>query len=138
MSEQIRKAANDLLAQIDLYTDCMSNQIDREDLDSHMDALEKALDDAIGTMHFHVQELRPEVLAFALLMEQRLREKDADRGLSWKGMTPEQLFPPFMSKAFDVEKAIFNTHTSPVRSAVDLANYAMMIVDVSGELPALV
>lgn len=31
-------------------------------------------------------ELRPEVLAFARLMEQRLREKDADKGQSWKTM----------------------------------------------------
>lgn len=88
-------------------------------------------------MKFTVQELRPEVLAFALLMEDRLREKDAARGQSWKNATQVELFPVFMSKAFAVEKSFFYTdrdHGDPARHAVDLANYCMMIADVSGAL----
>jgi len=85
-------------------------------------------------MKFHVQELRPEVLAFALLMEQRLREKDADKGGSWKGMTASALFTPFLSKAFAVEKGIFHGKMPYTEHAIDVANYAMMIADVSGAL----
>lgn len=79
-------------------------------------------------------KLRPEVLAFALLMEKRLREKDEGKGQTWKGMTQEQLFPPFMVKAFAVEKAIFNDGLPVAGHAVDLANYAMMIATVAGAL----
>jgi len=39
-------AATDLLATIELFTDCMSNQIDRVNLDEYMDKLEQALNDA--------------------------------------------------------------------------------------------
>jgi len=39
-------AATDLLATIELNTDCMSNQIDRVNLDEYMDTLEQALNDA--------------------------------------------------------------------------------------------
>jgi len=41
---------------------------------------------------FHVQELRPEVMAFALLMEQRLRDKDAEKGQSWREMAVSDLY----------------------------------------------
>ncbi|MEW5905125.1 MAG: hypothetical protein AB1722_12380 [Pseudomonadota bacterium] len=88
-------------------------------------------------MKFSVQELRPEVLAFALLMELRLREKDADRGgNSWQNATLIELFTPMMSKAIAVEKAIFRTKESPNKHAIDLANYCMMIADVAGALQA--
>lgn len=86
------------------------------------------------SMSFHVQELRPEVLAFALLMEQRLREKDADNVQGWKHMGADELFTPFLTKAFAVEKCIFSAGTSATKHVIDCANFAMMIADVAGAL----
>jgi hypothetical protein len=134
MSERIRKAAEDLLAQIDLYTDCMDGHIDRENLDKYMEELEQALDGQSGTMKFSVQELRPEGLAFALLMEQRLREKDADKGVSWKDMGRRDLYVRAATKLMLIERALNVADGSDVRHAVDLANYCMMIADVAGAL----
>lgn len=147
MSEKIKQAANDLLAQIDLYTDCMSNQIDREHLDKYTDALQAALDDSVGKMSFQVQELRPEVLAFALLMEQRLRDKDADKGQSWKSLSIESLVAHAIMKTLELEKAsdafsidltaetkTLITQIQLVKKTVDLANICMFIADVAGAL----
>lgn len=133
--QNLRLAVQMLLECIDVSTDCMSNQIKRENIDDHIDVL-KAIIEIIGEpMSFQVQELRPEVLRFALLMEQRLRENDEELGMAWKFANPSDLFPSFMSKAFSTEKAIFSPHRpSPVKDAVDVANYAMMIADVSGAL----
>jgi len=81
-------------------------------------------------------ELRPEVLAFARLMELRLREKDADKGVNWKGMNQDMLLVGVASKFLQLEASI--KHDLPrinhARQAVDLANYCMMIADVSGAL----
>jgi hypothetical protein len=84
-------------------------------------------------MKFQVQELRPEVLAFALLMEERLRDKDADKGQSWKGASHINLEIHATSKMRQIE---LNVDSNPTRHAVDLANYCMMIADVAGGLDA--
>lgn len=137
MSERIRKAAEDLLAQIELQTDCMDGHIERESLDDYMDALEAALDDAVGKMSFHVQELRPEVLAFALLMEQRLREKDADKGQRWKQKSIAELGVDVCMMNRRLEIASYQDDSSlTVRVAVDHANICMFIADVAGALEA--
>ncbi len=89
-----------------------------------------------SAMKFVVQELRPEVLAIALLMEARLREKDEDKGQSWKGLQPMQLMVHASSKAVRLESLVCSD-ASPsdyVHHAVDLANYCMMIADVAGAL----
>lgn len=81
--------------------------------------------------------LRPEVLAFARLMEQRLREKDADKGQGWKDLPAGHLRVAMFSKAGRLERAIISQPTEMnecVTDAVDLANYCMMIADVSGAL----
>ena len=92
-------------------------------------------------MKFQLHELRPEVLAFALLMEQRLAEKDADKGLSWKQWDVPHLKVAMVSKASRMELAMvevqhFNHPLSgaTTKHAVDLANYCMMIADVAGAL----
>jgi hypothetical protein len=89
-------------------------------------------------MKFQVQELRPEVLAFALLMEQRLREKDAERGgNSWKNASAKEIVIPTTAKALhldNVVRDVYHLNLSPIKHAVDLANYAMMIADVVGAL----
>ncbi len=40
----LRFAAKELLATIDLHTDCMTNDIDRSSLDDYIEALEQALE----------------------------------------------------------------------------------------------
>jgi len=80
-------------------------------------------------MSFHVQELRPEVLAFALLMEERLRQHDADKQQSWKHMERRDLIVHAASKASRMEREQMD-----IRHPVDLANYCMMIADVAGAL----
>lgn len=85
-------------------------------------------------MKFQVQELRPEVLAFALLMEQRLREKDADKGTSWKNMNHDVLRVHASSKMSRLETSILHDLPHDAVHAVDLANYCMMIADVAGAL----
>ncbi len=97
-----------------------------ERLHSKMKELEAQLAESHG--------LRPEVLAFALLMEQRLREKDEERGVSWKFATARDLFPRLMSKAFAVEKASGFEDITVAKQAVDCANFCMMIADVVGGL----
>lgn len=81
-------------------------------------------------MKFQVQELRPEVLAFALLMEERLREKDVDKGSSWKKMNHNQLRVHASSKMASLENSILRELPYDAHHAVDLANYCMMIADV--------
>jgi len=86
-------------------------------------------------MKFQVQELRPEVLAFALLMEERLREKDADRGGdSWKSATCDHLMVRTFATCMILEQQVRLHADAKIRKAVDLANYAMMIADVAGAL----
>lgn len=84
-----------------------------------------------------IHEIRPEVLAFAWLMEMRLREKDAERGQGWKNKTGQELLTPTISKLFRIEKAIRypGSHTQDVvKNAIDLGNFCMMIADVAGVL----
>lgn len=41
---ELRSVLRDLIATIDLHTDCMSNQIDREPLDDYIERAEKLLE----------------------------------------------------------------------------------------------
>lgn len=87
------------------------------------------------SMPFQVQELRPDVLAFALLMEQRLREKDTDKGQSWKDADIGNLQVCVTAKNMSLDTALmYGTNGEAARHAVDIANYAMMITDVAGAL----
>ncbi len=86
-------------------------------------------------MKFQVQELRPEVLAFALLMESRLRDKDADKGQSWKGLNAKQLRVHAVCKMSMLDDSVCIPRIDAgVNHAVDIANYCMMIADVAGAL----
>ena len=84
-------------------------------------------------------ELRPEVLAFARQMEQRLRDHDADkRGVaSWKTASEGDLIVHAISKGMQLEQAVRCGFVSRNRHAVDLANYCMMIADVAGALQSI-
>lgn len=86
-------------------------------------------------MNIAITDIRPELLAFALLMEQRLREKDADRGgNSWKTASESNLAVNVTSKTLLLETAVREGYDARIRHAVDIANFAMMIVDVAGGL----
>lgn len=85
-------------------------------------------------MKFQVQELRPEVLAFALLMEARLREKDADKGQRWKERHLQDLRVSLLSKVRSLDDTLIVVPFIANKHAVDLANFCMMIADVSGAL----
>jgi|WetSurMetagenome_2_1015567.scaffolds.fasta_scaffold931855_2 hypothetical protein len=79
-------------------------------------------------------ELRPEVLAFAQLMEMRLRAHDEDKSASWKEASLRDLCVQVTSKSFRLEDAIRNGfYDDMIKHAVDTANYCMMIDDVSGK-----
>jgi len=84
------------------------------------------------------EELRPEVMAFALLMEHRLREKDTERGgNSWQSASAKEIVIPTIAKALHLDSVVRDVHhinLNPTKHAVDLANYCMMIADVSGAL----
>lgn len=98
--------------------------------------------------------LRPEVMAFAKLMEKSLRAKDAAYGVnSWKkNDQPDELLPHVMDRA---ERALDEANlakrhhpkdeydftadmalTDCAEQAVHAANYAMMTADVCGALDA--
>ena len=77
--------------------------------------------------------VRPEVAAFASVMESRLKE-NANR-VDWRSLNFYYLVTALISnlgqlvKAFQVDKPEI-----VLRSAADTANYAMMIADLYGEL----
>ncbi len=81
-----------------------------------------------------INDLRPEVLAFAYLMERELREHDDREG--WKDCGSGWLMERLMEEFDELEVAI--TERFPPRSigseAADVANFAMMIADVCGAL----
>ncbi len=85
-------------------------------------------------MHTENLTLRPEVLAFAQLMELRLRDKDEIKQRSWKAMNETDLTVHAISKALRLEQAVKSKFTDRARYAVDLANFSMMIADVAGAL----
>lgn len=84
-------------------------------------------------------DVRPEVAAFALRMEAKLRENDGKpvkRG--WKLASPWQLLDRLRGETLELEQAMYQ----PVKrsqclvadEAADVANFAMMIADVRGGL----
>jgi hypothetical protein len=89
--------------------------------------------------------LRPEVLAFAKLMEERLRKHDAGpRGQKrWPGVPVELLYEELAEKCSQlwsiqrgwIQPAAGRTKNEEMtRKAADVANFAMMIADVVGGL----
>lgn len=77
--------------------------------------------------------LRPEVAAFAQLMEQRLRAKDQDHVATWKHLDAKAHLVPLISKAMALDTSIACRRDELTRlHAVDVANYAMFVLDVMG------
>lgn len=74
--------------------------------------------------------LRPEVLAFARLMERQLRANDHKPG--WKNDTPVALMRRLEEEAQELNGALGWSPVEVALEAADVANFAMMIADVCG------
>lgn len=122
----------------------MSAEKDIAFLREMLEYLESGDNEMVGTMikdwltelgNFPVPYIRTEVLAFALLMEARLREKDADKGKRWKGKPISELAVDACMLNRRLEIASYESdHALTVRVAVDHANICMFIADVAGAL----
>jgi len=81
--------------------------------------------------------LRPEVVAFAVLMETELQRHDHRGG--WSGCAPQWLFGRLLDEVTDLYRTTSGelddgTIGDPGEEAADVANFAMMIADVLGFL----
>lgn len=74
--------------------------------------------------------LRPEVLAFARLMEQQLRAIDHKPG--WQNDTPKALMQRLDEEVQELDEALIHSREQIAKEAADVANFALMIADVSG------
>jgi hypothetical protein len=82
-------------------------------------------------------DLRPEVLAFAQLMEAKLRENDHKGG--WQYDSPWVLSGRIFDEAREVREALQKPSVDPMHvacEAADVANFAMMVADRVGALAA--
>jgi hypothetical protein len=68
-------------------------------------------------------------------MEQRLRDKDADKGQGWKRKTDISLTVNVCTAARDIEQSLFpHKGERSIKSLVDMSNHCMMLADVLGAL----
>lgn len=86
-------------------------------------------------------DVRPEVLAFAIVMEAKLRENDHKGG--WQGMTPGQLIVRIREETDELADLFladyYKSGGTPDRrklngEAADIANFAMFAADIFGAL----
>jgi len=126
--------------------------LDWEDFCREKDELEEPVDEdghEVTLPMWAVKELlaatldgRPEVRAFAALMEAKLRANDHKPG--WKGDHPEDLLARLHEEADEIRRswdhwrgtAWPREQLAPIigRECADVANFAMMIADVCGAL----
>lgn len=88
-------------------------------------------------MSDQIIELRPEVLRFAQAMEARLRANDHKGG--WKDCRTSYLFERLEEEAKELRGTMFGNekdrlHAQILPEAADVANFAMMLADVTGFL----
>jgi len=76
--------------------------------------------------------VRPEVLAFALLMEDRLQANDHKGG--WADCADEYLLRRLQEEVNELHVAMRDRPLDVGEEAADVANFAMMLADVSGHL----
>lgn len=89
-------------------------------------------------MSLKVTDLRPEVLAFAFLMEETLRKHDRTKGpQGWKFMDKHRLTNIGVYEAKDLHFAVLGGASAAtlVTKAGSVGNMAMMVADVMGILP---
>ena len=77
---------------------------------------------------------RPEVVAFADAMEARLRANDFKGG--WDALTPDWLMARIVQEAGELALSVAGEMggEAVLYEAADVANFAMMVADVCGEL----
>ena len=96
--------------------------------------------------------IRPSVVGMAAAMERKLRKHDATRGITgWRGFDREQLLEQLRTEVDELDAVVTNAapkpqtgETTPFRNqllqdritgeAADVANMAMMVADVDGDL----
>ena len=78
-------------------------------------------------------DVRPEVKAFAVLMEAQLRKNDHKGG--WKGCSVDYLVKKLLEELAELYAAVYSSVKVAIApEAADLANFAMMLCDVEGAL----
>lgn len=88
---------------------------------------------ALLVRDFCSQNLRPEIKKFAGLMEMKLLKHDPARGQSWKSGDAEQHLKRIRAITGELEDAVDEGRKVGIKAA-DLANHAMMLADMAGEL----
>jgi phosphoribosyl-ATP pyrophosphohydrolase len=78
------------------------------------------------------ENLRPEVLAFAKAMEAKLRMNDAKGG--WGNLTAGQVVKRLREELEEMCTAALMQEGGVLEEAADVANFAMMFAQLSGEL----
>lgn len=73
--------------------------------------------------------MREEVVQFAQRMEEKLADNDHKPG--WKHCSREELFTSLLLEVDELEDALFDGG-NVIDEAVDVANFAMMIADITG------
>jgi hypothetical protein len=76
--------------------------------------------------------IRPEVWQFARLMEERLRANDHKGG--WKKETAKDLLFRIQDELCELIEAVYKEWDSVGDESADVANFAMMVADVTGKL----
>lgn len=79
------------------------------------------------------QNLRPEIHKFAGLMEMKLLKHDPARGQDWKSGDTEHHMARIRAITGELDQAVDDGQRVGVKAA-DLANHAMMLADLAGEL----
>ncbi|MCJ7831317.1 MAG: hypothetical protein MUP86_02175 [Dehalococcoidia bacterium] len=79
-----------------------------------------------------VSHVRPEVAAFALLMERELAKHDDRSG--WKACNRKWLLDRLLGEAKELDRCLWGPSDCIGHEAADIANFAMMIADVGGAL----
>lgn len=79
------------------------------------------------------QNLRPEILRFAGLMEMKLLKHDPARGQNWKNGDTSYHMSRIKDIVDELQIAVCNHQKVGIKAA-DLANHAMMLADQAGEL----
>lgn len=80
--------------------------------------------------------IRPEVMAFARLMEAKLRANDHKGG--WRYDSPGELFDRLREEVDELQDVLIGQADPAVvgDEAADVANFALMLADVKGSLAA--
>lgn len=126
--------------------DCTLHEAEARHLVGYIQEIEGREREASARARAGTAGLRPQVLAFAWLMEHKLRKHDGPRGVhGWKGAQPEALRERVDVEAGELNRALGEwykpqgDHLQAAAHAVgseaaDVANFCMMTADACGAL----